>query len=144
MLTEEQRVRQRAACKRWRDANLEEQRLRERETRKRYRVTDPDSVRAKKRAWRNSDSGVNSYLQRNYGMTIADYEHMLSGQGGGCGICGKLPTGRRLVVDHCHATGRVRGLLCTACNKAIGALGDTTDGVERALLYLKGTRNEIS
>ncbi len=54
-----------------------------------------------------------------YGITLEQYEEMLEAQGGVCKICGDPPpTGRKkyLSVDHCHQTGRVRGLLCTQCN----------------------------
>lgn len=60
-------------------------------------------------------------------MTVADYNTLLAAQGGVCAICGReeivvhrgLDRVRNLAVDHCHTTGRVRGLLCTACNTMI-------------------------
>lgn len=60
-------------------------------------------------------------LARRYGITLEQYELMLEHQGSRCAICG-LPheESRPLAVDHCHATGRVRGLLCTGCNVALG------------------------
>lgn len=58
-----------------------------------------------------------------YGLTISDYDAMLAGQNGGCALCGRTNrNGKRLHVDHCHETGRVRGLLCSRCNTAIGLL----------------------
>lgn len=54
-------------------------------------------------------------------------------QEGRCASCGHK---RKLVVDHDHATGVVRGLICTPCNMAIGGLGDTPEGVRKALEYL--------
>lgn len=53
------------------------------------------------------------------GLTVGDYETLLEAQGGGCGLCGNPPKTRRLDVDHDHRTGRVRGLLCGRCNRAI-------------------------
>lgn len=47
---------------------------------------------------------------------------MLDAQGGGCGICGTIVD---LVVDHCHYTGEVRGILCRKCNSGIGLLSDS-------------------
>jgi hypothetical protein len=76
-----------------------------------------------------------------YGIDLADYEAMLLRQGGVCGICGTAyPGGRRAVkmfmVDHCHRTGRVRGLLCNRCNRCLGWLGDDLETVMRFARYL--------
>lgn len=77
-----------------------------------------------------------SRLRRRYGITLADKERMHVEQSGRCGICQRDDIWR-LVVDHCHETGKVRGLLCDRCNQAIGALGDCAESVERALRYLR-------
>ena len=53
------------------------------------------------------------------GVTDEDYARLLAAQGGGCAICGNPPKTRRLHVDHDHKTGRVRGLLCHRCNRAL-------------------------
>jgi hypothetical protein len=59
------------------------------------------------------------------GVTDDQYDAMLQAQGGGCAICGSRPKTRRLHVDHDHATGRVRGLLCHVHNRRLwrGATG---------------------
>ncbi len=72
-----------------------------------------------------------------YGLTPDDYEAMLERQGGVCGICGHVPNGRRLCVDHDHATGKVRGLLCNGCNVALGAAKDEVSVLMRMIDYLK-------
>ena len=80
----------------------------------------------------------NSSLRRRYGITVDDYDRMLEEQEGRCGICEMAVeehTGH-FHVDHCHDTGAVRGLLCVMCNRALGILGDTSEGVRRALRYL--------
>ena len=63
-------------------------------------------------------------LKARYGITEEQYEAMLAAQGGGCAICtalfGDTVSTRRLAVDHCHTSGRVRALLCTRCNRALG------------------------
>lgn len=56
---------------------------------------------------------------RQLGVTDDEYERLLAAQGGGCAICGSTPKTRRLHVDHDHRTGRVRGLLCMRCNRAL-------------------------
>jgi hypothetical protein len=60
---------------------------------------------------------------------------MREAQGGLCKICGKE---KRLVVDHCHETGQVRGMLCFSCNTGIGQLGDSVDMLKAAIAYLGG------
>ena len=75
----------------------------------------------------------NNYLKRTFGITLDDFERMAREQGG-CGICGRADV--PLKVDHCHGTGRIRGLLCDACNLGIGKLRDDPILVERALKWL--------
>jgi hypothetical protein len=77
-------------------------------------------------------------LRRFYGITVDDYEWLLSFQGGLCRICRTAPSGRRktLSVDHCHATDRIRGLLCDTCNRAIGLLRDDPEILRQAAAYL--------
>lgn len=60
---------------------------------------------------------------------------MLVGQAGRCLICDRVP-GENLCIDHDHATGRIRGLLCKACNLAIGSLRDSPRLAARASQYL--------
>lgn len=76
---------------------------------------------------------------RAYGLTPEAYDQLVAAQGGVCLICGGVPNGqwRRLQVDHCHKTGKIRGLLCVNCNRAIGYLGDDPDRAIRVAAYLK-------
>jgi Recombination endonuclease VII len=53
------------------------------------------------------------------GVSDNEYARLLEAQGGGCAICGAKPKTRRLHVDHDHKTGKVRGLLCHRCNRAL-------------------------
>jgi hypothetical protein len=82
---------------------------------------------------------LESHMKRSYGLTFKDYETMLFNQNGVCAICSKEPPNthkKRLNVDHCHTTGKVRGLLCDACNRAIGLLKDSPDLLNKAISYL--------
>ena len=72
-----------------------------------------------------------------FGITLLHYEEMLQAQGGVCAICGKQQEGRSLSVDHCHETGRIRGLLCTRCNLGIGNLQDDPGVLRKAIEYLR-------
>jgi hypothetical protein len=77
-----------------------------------------------------------SSLQRKYGLSSEDYYLLVAKQEGRCFICGRLPGKRRLAVDHCHATGRVRGLLCMDCNQFIGHIKDSVEAARRVVDYL--------
>jgi hypothetical protein len=76
----------------------------------------------------------NIVLKKLYGITLEKYEKMVIGQGGRCKICCKS---RKLYVDHCHETKKVRGLLCNQCNVAIGHLGECISTLNRAIEYVK-------
>lgn len=77
-------------------------------------------------------------LRREYGLTVDDWERLYDEQLGRCGVC-HLPLAEvRPAVDHDHATGAVRGILCFQCNSALGLLGDDPERIERAATYLRG------
>ncbi|MDX3754669.1 endonuclease VII domain-containing protein [Streptomyces mirabilis] len=80
--------------------------------------------------------GARRSPQAPLGMTEAERDEMIASQMGLCVICLKAPA---VHVDHCHETGRVRGVLCFNCNSAIGKLGDDPDAVRRAAAYLEGS-----
>ncbi len=77
-------------------------------------------------------------LKRNYGITLDDYRAIFNSQKGVCAICQNPESiaGRTLAVDHDHKTDEIRGLLCSKCNSAIGILGDTSESLYKAYLYL--------
>ena len=78
-------------------------------------------------------------LKRKYKLTPEQYDSMLAAQGGHCAICPCTPrkNGKRLAVDHDHRTGRIRGLLCSDHNRALGLLGDSSQLCLRAAAYLQ-------
>lgn len=92
---------------------------------------------------RNTPEGKRKYkdswLQKLYGITIEDFEDMLIAQEYKCGICDSEISlfGNKTNVDHCHATDRVRGLLCSSCNTLIALAKDSEKILLNAISYLK-------
>jgi hypothetical protein len=76
------------------------------------------------------------FLAYHYGLTPDQYRDMLVGQAGRCLICLRVPT-KDLVIDHDHATGTVRGLLCQQCNKGIGLFADNAMALRSAARYVE-------
>jgi len=70
-----------------------------------------------------------------YGITEAERDELIASQGGVCCICLAAPPAH---VDHCHETGRVRGVLCFSCNAALGQFKDQPDAIRRAAAYVEG------
>ena len=103
---------------------------------------------ARTRAWAEANPDEwerhrrKSYLKRTYGITPEQYDDMLAAQGGVCAVCGappEDPRGYRMHVDHCHDSGRVRGILCGGCNRGMGNFGDDIARLESAIRYLQTT-----
>lgn len=83
----------------------------------------------------------NRHLRSNYGMTLVDYEEMLTSQLGSCAICGAAPPENAsrfgvLHVDHNHVTGAIRGLLCQNCNRGLGMFNDDPTRLLQAAEYV--------
>jgi hypothetical protein len=79
-------------------------------------------------------SARNSHLRRKYNMTHEQYVEMYDARDGECDICGEYHI--KLCIDHSHATGRVRGLLCNECNKGLGMFRDNAHIIGSAIEYL--------
>lgn len=79
--------------------------------------------------------------QVKYGITLTQYEAMLERQGGKCALCGEHGSSRvrRLAVDHCHKTDKVRGLLCVKCNTALARV-EIPGWAKKAVAYIKEHR----
>ena len=107
-----------------------------------------DCVRGGVREWRKKNllrarKSASDWAKKNtlrhrlvgYGLTKERYQEMIAEQRGGCAIC--LRSDKPLQIDHDHATGKVRGLLCTGCNTALGKFKDSGDQLKRAIAYLE-------
>lgn len=91
----------------------------------------------------NKDKRRDYDLNRHYGINNDVYLKMLSEQNGCCKICeiSEKETGKKLHVDHNHKTGKVRGLLCTRCNTAIGKFKEDPEIIKRAIAYIERWNN---
>ena len=108
-------------------------------------------INARRRRNYRTDGGArrernrkNSLMQL-YGLTIERYDEMRKEQNFACAICeiheSNAPKGR-LFVDHCHGTGKVRGLLCARCNSILGFFDEDIEKIKRAIDFLKRVRSE--
>lgn len=89
--------------------------------------------------WKRNSYGDTAILKRKarrYGLTLEELVFLFEKTNGKCEICGKAPR-KTLCVDHCHKTGKVRGLLCEICNKSLGGFYDSVETLESAIKYLK-------
>jgi len=109
-----------------------------------YLCKDCNSRKAKVWKKNNVEKNKTHHYQRKYGLTFADYGVILSQQNSRCAVClTHFSDAQRgvLFVDHCHKTGKVRGLLCQNCNTAIGLLKDSPLFCTKAAEYLLKSQN---
>ncbi len=130
-----------------------------------YRKTHPDKIKEGKKKWyaknglqyctekrqayKNDPTKANAQSRKSkYGITEEEFQKLLTLQGGVCACCGRPEISiqynklRSLSVDHDHRTGRVRGLLCSKCNTALGLLDENIDKCYMLINYiLKVTNN---
>lgn len=122
----------------WNEKNRDKVRV----SQKRYRTKHRALVTERTRLWAHTNDGWkscrNTQFKRKYGITLEQYEAMLKDQENACLICGRKNNddNRRLYVDHCHKTKKVRGLLCYRCNTGIGLFNDDSNLVAKAVYYL--------
>ena len=99
-----------------------------------------DAAREAVRAWQQGNPHKRKAQRlRKYGIELSDFEGLMAIQGGQCAICGMSDTSKPSmfpVVDHCHTTGKVRGLLCMACNQGLGKFKDDPNRLFAAIAYL--------
>lgn len=141
------------------DCMLWLQRKNRQENKEKYRIYSTDYYHKNKqhikdigKKYRISRSTYNRNYnyQRHFGVTIKWYNEKLSKQNGVCAVCGNAET--RIIhgkiccfaIDHSHITGKVRGLLCSKCNKAIGLLQDSITYTSNAVKYLQEYNNVVN
>lgn len=108
-----------------------------------YYEANKEKIRARRLAYYGGNKEMfalhqrKSALKLKYNMTLADFDELAAKQSWLCLICNK--GSEKLVVDHDHVTGHIRGLLCNTCNMAIGMLGDSPDRLRQAAMYIEST-----
>jgi hypothetical protein len=114
---------------------------------KRSNCIDCDKQASKKWKENNKEhiAEYNTHYKREYtyGLSKEAYLSLLDKQDYKCAICNtdQSKLSRKLVVDHCHTSNKVRGLLCSHCNVGIGMLKESEDNLMAAIQYLKANLN---
>jgi hypothetical protein len=103
-----------------------------------YRARNKEKVNSYKRAhYAKNKNVVKHYkIKAAYNISFEQYEAMKVAQDFKCAICLKALEASQFCIDHCHTTGKVRGLLCQTCNRGIGLLKDSTTVLVNAIKYL--------
>ena len=88
---------------------------------------------------KNKLLNIEKNLKKKFGISLVQWDKIFESQNGCCKICDKhqLNFNTRLCVDHCHKTGKIRGLLCDRCNKGLGMFNDREELLLKAIQYLK-------
>ncbi len=103
-----------------------------------YRSDPKNDFKLKRQAYllKCKDKILQRYLKKQYGLTIENFNDLNKKQKGVCAVCKNLPDSR-LFVDHDHSTGRIRGLVCNRCNRAMGLFKDDYRVLMSAAMYLR-------
>lgn len=150
---EERKERKRERNRKWAAANRDKMR----EFRRKWSAAHPELDRAAKQKWSTEHSEMHRAATRKwraehpdkvvelsrkykYHLEPEHYQRLLAECRGRCAICGN---GAKLCVDHDHATGVVRGLLCKGCNYALGNVRDNPDTLRKAAAYLERTHGTV-
>lgn len=120
------------------------------EYQRKHRTSNPERYRqyyAKYRAnnrVKRSQSQKAYLLKSKYGITLEERDDLLAKQGGVCAVCSSPNSSSKndWHVDHCHGTGKIRGILCHPCNTALGLIKDNTYILRKLAEYIENQRNE--
>lgn len=125
------------SMRRWRSnpENWKRERERERQPKARARNRKGQARRLQNPEYRAKFNRrkLKSFFLRTYGLTFEQRDELFKQNGGMCMICNVQPSEH---LDHCHDTGRIRGVLCNNCNLALGHFRDNTDLLQAAIQYL--------
>ena len=110
---------------------------------KEYRENNPEKIKSLREKYKKIRIEIRKpaerkyHLKTKYGITELEYKEMYDKQNGNCALCNKNVEYKKLHVDHCHKSGRIRGLLCSNCNLALGNFKDNIEVLKKAIDYLK-------
>ena len=110
---------------------------------KEYRENNPEKIKELKEKYKETRKEIRKpserkyHLKTKYGITDLEYKEMYDKQNGNCLLCNKNVEYKKLHIDHCHKSGRIRGLLCSNCNLALGNFKDNIEVLKKAIEYLK-------
>ena len=131
-----------AGIRKWRAAKRRDPEWRKQQSdyQRDYRARNRDRIRKKQAAY-NKANALAIRLKRK-GLNPEDHAEYIQKHDGRCDICGGDPDGRwkRLNIDHCHETGKFRGLLCQKCNRGLGLFSDDERLLAKAASYVKGSK----
>ena len=110
---------------------------------KEWRHLNPEKrkLQAKRESDPNKEYNRRKHLKHTYGITVEEYDELYMSQQGYCAICGihQSQTKTKFHLDHCHTTGKIRGLLCQHCNHLLGRARDSREILQNAIKYLDNT-----
>lgn len=117
---------------------------------KKYKLLHPEKIAASaarrrtdpEKRERDALTKKRNAISRKYGLSPSDFGSRLASQGFACALCTKPLAEDDARVDHCHSSGKVRGLLCVKCNTGLGFLGDSETGLLRAIEYLRRAESD--
>lgn len=111
-----------------------------------YRQANAERTKQQRLDWKKNNPGkvaesLRSYqIRRRYGIGLREFAEILASQGGKCAVCRKVE--KRMVVDHCHSNGAIRGILCNRCNVALGMAKDDPTRLRALVRYLEKSKME--
>jgi hypothetical protein len=136
--TEKNKEKFNASRKAWAKKNA----IKLKEYHKAYYQANQERIKSQKKEYRarcgivyDNQRRYANHLKQNFGLTVQDFNRLSKLQNGCCAICGEQPK-RKLHVDHCHTTGKIRGLLCQRCNMGLGNFCDSPELLVKAIAYL--------
>jgi hypothetical protein len=123
--------------KEYRQENLEK--IRSKDKQYYEKTKDIQNLKSRERYRKNPDKARDSSYRKLYGISLEQYNEILQKQNNRCKICSveQGTVRKRLVVDHCHKTNLIRGLLCDTCNRSLGLLKDNLEVLRTAVRYLE-------
>lgn len=106
-----------------------------------WRELNPSKYQVSRKKYRDytKEEQKDYMLRMRYGITLEEKNQMFLNQNNKCKLCQNVESDNKgFVVDHCHKSGKIRGILCSYCNKALGMFKDDPSFLEKAINYLKG------